>query len=149
MIVKFASSDSPGARLLSAGFAHLRAASFLAKDDAEQVAWPVTFTNIAFAIELGLKGYLHSQGVNRPALKNIGHDLSKAFTMAVARGFKSSHPAIQKLVDEVSPRHKNMSLRYIEGDTVQLMKITTALGLSECLLYDLTKQSGLLERALP
>ena len=135
-------NDTPGRRLAGGAFAFLRAAELLHESDPASWAWATCFVNIGFALELGLKGFLRERGFSEEEQVAIGHDLSKAFYAATARGFKPSHPLQRPLMDELSPHFKKMSLRYLDGSWVDLPAISDAIIVARLLILDVHEQCG-------
>lgn len=134
--------DRPGRRMIGGALAFLRSATLLLEFDPQALAWATMFVQLAFAIELGLKAYLREEGLSEKDQFYLRHDLVKAFELAVAAGFKPRHPAVEMLIRELNPHHKDMSLRYLTGTSVDLPKIEDSIVVVGWLLQDLHEQGS-------
>jgi len=92
------------------------------------------------AIELGLKGFLREKGMSETKQRALNHDLVKAFETAVRCGFKPTHKLQERLVRDLDPHYKDMSLRYSAGTSVELLRLPQAIPVTRLLLYDLHTQ---------
>lgn len=135
--------DTPGRRLAGGAFAFLRAAELLHEADPASWAWATCYVNIGFAIELALKGFLRERGgLEKEQQHEIRHDLSEAYCRAINRGFQPSHPLQKPLVDDLTPHFKDMSLRYLTGEWIELPSISEAIGVARLLILDVHEQCG-------
>jgi hypothetical protein len=66
---------------------------------------------LCHAIELALKAYILGQGGTEKEAKKIRHDLTAAWSRAVALGFPSS-TELETIVRLVAPPHRDYSFRY-------------------------------------
>jgi hypothetical protein len=82
--------------------------------------WPAISVNVCYAFELSLKAFLASRGTTAAQLKEIGHDLKKGLSAAREAGYVPDHPAVEAVIDLLSPLHKSNRLRYLEDKSVEL-----------------------------
>lgn len=141
--------DTPGRRLGGGAFAFLRTAELLHAADPNAWAWATCFVNIGFALELGLKAFLREKGGSEKEQRDLGHDLLRSYQLAVARGLRPSHPLQARLIDELSPPFKDMSLRYLRGEWIDLPSISEAIGVTRMLLLDVHEQCGFIRQPSP
>jgi hypothetical protein len=94
-------------------------------------------------MELALKAYLRARGTSEGEQKALGHDLSALLRRSVELGLQPSHEAIPHYVDALSPHHKDMSLRYLEGDSVDLPGIMPTYAAVRQLIDDVVAQASL------
>lgn len=134
--------DTPGHRLAGGAFAFLRAVELLHKDDPASWAWATCFVNIGFALELALKAFIREKGGTEKEQRGLGHDLAEAYTTAIMRGFRSSHHLQKSLVEKLAPHFKDMSLRYLTGEWIELPRITEAIHIARQLILDVHEQYG-------
>ena len=136
--------DTPSTRLIGGAYGFLRAATLLYEDRIQEPLWAQCFINIGLATELGLKAYLFSRGMTRTEIKAYKHDLSTLLEACVSHGFKVSHPAVTECLSAINPSYKDMSLRYMEGDPVQMLPpIPATIAVVRLLLGDLANASNL------
>ena len=132
--------DRPGRRMIGGALAFHRAASLLLEHDPKALAWATMFVNLGFAIELGLKAYLREMGMSEEGQIALRHDLVKAFNKALEAGFQPPHAAVEALIVELNPHHKDMSLRYLTGTSIDLPEIAQAIVVVGWLLKALHEQ---------
>ena len=134
--------DTPGRRLAGGAFAFLRAAELLHQSDPASWAWATCFVNIGFALELGLKGFIREKGCTEKEQRDVGHDLRKAYELAVAQGYRSSSSLQVRLIEAINPHFQDMSLRYLSGEWIELPGIPEAIDVARLLLLDVHEQCG-------
>ena len=120
--------------------AFLQSARLLLAHDPEALAWATMFSHLGNAIELGLKAYLREMGMTEKEQMALRHDLEKAFEKAVERGYQPPHPALEALIKELNPHHKDTSLRYLVGTSVNLPEVSDAIVVVGWLLQSLHEQ---------
>lgn len=77
-----------------------------------------TYFLMGFVVELFLKSFLARRGLDKAALKGIGHDLGRARDVAVAYGFAFPELGqLDVLVDSLSDAHRSLSFRYMVPGT--------------------------------
>ena len=138
--------DTPGRRLAGGAFAFLKAAELLHEDDPASWAWATCYVNIGFALELALKGFIREKGGSEKEQRDVGHDLLKAYHHACAQSFRSSHPLQLPLIEELNPHFKDMSLRYLTGEWIELPGISEAIAVTRFLILDVHEQCGFLRQ---
>jgi hypothetical protein len=72
--------------------------------------------------------------------KSLGHDLVKTFRESLARGFRPTDLLQSKLVDEINPHYKDMSLRYQIGESVDLPLLKDAICVTWLLMKAVHQQ---------
>ena len=133
--------DTPGRRLLGGAWAFWRSAQLLYEFDPQALAWATMFVHMNLAIELALKGFLREKGYSEKQQVDLGHNLAKAFACARQEGFQPSHQAQEALILELNPHHQDMSLRYLQGTSVNLPVVRDALAIVLSLVRDLHTQA--------
>ncbi|MEM6625588.1 MAG: hypothetical protein AAF719_02690 [Pseudomonadota bacterium] len=86
------------------------------REAGEMFHWPAFYTNLGFAFEYSLKGYLAFKGWSDEKLRlEIGHNIEKAMSEAIQIGFKPHAPLVQDIVEVLGPLHKTNQTRYLNG----------------------------------
>ena len=132
--------NSQSARLRGQAVGFFKAAQLLF-DDAGAEPWATIFVNLGFAIELGLKSYVVHRGGSERDIRKLGHDLTAALNECSRRGYKPGNSLFPQLIADISPTHKDHSVRYLRGTGATLPKIPFALAGTGALLVDIHEQS--------
>lgn len=76
--------------------------------------WPAFYTNLGFAYEHSLKGFLAFHGMTGDELRReIGHDLNKALSKAIDTGFQPHSPMLIEMLEILGPSHRKNEMRYL------------------------------------
>jgi hypothetical protein len=102
--------------------------------------WPAISVNVCYVFELSLKAFLASRGATGAQLKAIGHDLKKGLAEARAAGYRPAHPAIEEIIDLLSPLHKSSALRYLEDKSVDLPETRNLIAIAHAHLRGIGEQ---------
>ena len=78
------------------------------------------YVNLSFAIELSLKAFLSSKGWSDKKIKEVGHDLVKAWNCAVDEGLEICSEDVFDLIKILSDGHNTHKFRYLEWKSVTL-----------------------------
>ncbi len=126
-----------GRRLISAALAHLRAAELLHEDDPKGLAWPVCYVEIGLALELGLKGFLRAGGGTAGEQRKLGHNLKRLWRRVQTGGYTPSSPHAATLIEDLAKTYQDMTLRYIEGEELNLMRLQDVIQVCRAFLLEL------------
>jgi hypothetical protein len=105
----FRNTNLLAAALLTDARLYLKAAHAL---EDEQTIWSPRYFLLCHAIELILKSYLASHDASQKELKDLGHNMLKAYARARKRGLKPSDPRTTEIIRWLSPFHKDLVFRY-------------------------------------
>jgi hypothetical protein len=72
------------------------------------------------SIELILKAYILTHGGKESQLREIGHDLTEAWSRATKRGFKPNDERTETLIEMLAPYHLEHRFRYRKTGYVSL-----------------------------
>ena len=98
--------------------------------------WPAIIVNLCFAIELSLKAFLASCGCDREHLIRLRHNLTRALREAVENGYRPGSDAVPALIEELSPYHKDHSIRYLEGRDLDLPDTSNMIAIVRLLVAE-------------
>ena len=88
----------------------------------KRVALPYSFL-AAFSIELVLKAAILSQTGDEDELRDLGHDIEKAFDRAVQLGYRIPDPMIGLMVHKLGTYHRELTFRYLPDiEVVELLE---------------------------
>jgi hypothetical protein len=95
-----------------------------------------------FVIELYLKAYLAHHGVEEKALRDIGHDLSRAYAEALALGYSPPNDRLRDVITLMNEHHKKFTFRYMKGGVFDVPNLYQ----TELVLVDLDREIAAVTR---
>jgi len=105
-----------------------------------------------FALELGFKAVIASQGANEDELRSIGHSIERAMSRAEDAGLRPrDRGELERIVNLLELPHRQLQMRYIPGgvESITLPGPEAALSAISHLLDDIWIQYPVIERGIP
>jgi hypothetical protein len=114
-------------RLFSSALGFYKAAEIV-QGHKEFQLWPPIYVSLFYALEMSLKAFLASRGMDRAALKGFNHRLSILINECEKAGMVFPNPRFHEFVGQIDG--KLMEIRYLEGDDIEVAEAPEALELT-------------------
>jgi len=114
-------------RLLSSAISFHKAADII-NQHREFHFWPPIYVSLYYALEMSMKAFLSSRGVNRSDLKNLGHNLRDLVSECEKRSMLFPNNRFLEFVGQIDG--KLLELRYLEGGDIEMVEAHEALDLT-------------------